>query len=86
MTGVVLVFEWGEVLFKSGVAFKRIRYLIIGLTDLKMAFRIHVHRDLTGSDLKNIASYLKDGSTSAAPADGAIIDFNKFCCIGESTF
>lgn len=53
----------------------------IGLTDLKMAFRIHVHRDLTGSDLKNIASYLKDGSTSAAPADGAIIDFNKFCCI-----
>ena len=26
MTGVVLVFERGEVLFKSGVAFKRIRY------------------------------------------------------------
>ena len=51
-----------------------------------MAFRIHVHRDLTGSDLKNIASYLKDGSTSATPADGAIIDFNKFCCIGESIF
>merc|ERR1739838_92918 len=43
------------------------------------AFRIHVHRDLTGSDLKNIASYLKD-CTSAA-VDGAIIDFNKFCCI-----
>jgi len=46
----------------------------ITLNDLKMAFRIHVHRDLTSSDLKNIASYLKDGS------DGAI-DFNKFCCI-----
>ena len=27
MTGVVLDFEWGEILFKSGVAFKRIRYL-----------------------------------------------------------
>ena len=27
MTGVVMDFEWGEVLFKSGVAFKRIRYL-----------------------------------------------------------
>ena len=26
MTGVVLDFEWGEVLFKSGVSFKRIRY------------------------------------------------------------
>jgi len=51
----------------------------IGLTDLKMAFRIHVHRDLTGSDLKNIASYLKDGTSAAV--DGAIIDFNKFCCI-----
>ena len=25
LTGVVLHFEWGEVLFKSGVAFKRIR-------------------------------------------------------------
>ena len=25
LTGVVLVFELGEVLFKSGVAFKRIR-------------------------------------------------------------
>jgi len=52
----------------------------IGLTDLKMAFRIYVHRDLTGSDLKNIASYLKaDGSSTLA--DGASIDFNKFCCI-----
>ena len=38
-----------------------------------MAFRIHVHRDLTGSDLKNIASFLSK--------DGAVIDFNKFCCI-----
>ena len=27
LTGVVLGFEWGEVLFKSGVAFKRIRYV-----------------------------------------------------------
>ena len=27
MTGVILVFHLGEVLFKSGVAFKRIRYL-----------------------------------------------------------
>ena len=26
LTGVVLGFEWGEVLFKSGVAFKQIRY------------------------------------------------------------
>ena len=25
LTGVVLLFEWGEVLFKSGVAFARIR-------------------------------------------------------------
>ena len=45
----------------------------ISLNDLKMAFRIHVHRDLTGSDLKNIASFLSK--------DGAVIDFNKFCCI-----
>ena len=28
MTGVVLGFEWGEVLFKSGVVFARIRYVI----------------------------------------------------------
>ena len=28
LTGVVLGFEWDEVLFKSGVAFKRIRYLL----------------------------------------------------------
>ena len=28
LTGVVLGFEGGEVLFKSGVAFKRIRYLV----------------------------------------------------------
>ena len=28
LTGVVLGFEWGEVLFKSGVAFKRIRYKV----------------------------------------------------------
>ena len=27
LTGVVLGFELGEVLFKSGVAFKRIRYI-----------------------------------------------------------
>ena len=27
LTGVVLGFEWGEVLFKSGVAFKWIRYI-----------------------------------------------------------
>ena len=27
LTGVVLDFEWGEVLFKSGVAFARIRYV-----------------------------------------------------------
>ena len=25
LTGVLLLFEWGEVLFKSGVAFARIR-------------------------------------------------------------
>ena len=27
LTGVVLAFEWGEVLFKSGVEFKRKRYI-----------------------------------------------------------
>ena len=27
LTGVILVFHLGEVLFKSGVAFKRIRYV-----------------------------------------------------------
>ena len=26
LTGVLLLFEWGEVLFKSGVVFARIRY------------------------------------------------------------
>ena len=31
MTGVVLLFEWGEVLFKSGVAFARIRYMTVKL-------------------------------------------------------
>ena len=28
-TGVLLLFEWGEVLFKSGVAFARIRYVVL---------------------------------------------------------
>ena len=29
LSGLVLVFEWGELLFKSGLAFKRIRYIIL---------------------------------------------------------
>ncbi len=45
----------------------------ISLNDLKMAFRIHVHRDLASSDLKKISSFLKTGDSG--------IDFNGFCCI-----
>ena len=43
----------------------------ISLSDLRVAFKIHVHRDLGNSDLKKISSSLKD----------AEIDFNSFCCI-----
>ena len=45
----------------------------ISLSDLRVAFKIHVHRDLGNSDLKKISSYLKDGLH--------VIDFNCFCCI-----
>merc|ERR1711976_446784 len=43
----------------------------ISLNDLRVAFKIHVHRDLGSSDLKKISTYVKDGQ----------IDFNCFCCI-----
>ena len=43
----------------------------ISLSDLRVAFKIHVHRDLGNSDLKKISYSLKD----------AEIDFNSFCCI-----
>jgi hypothetical protein len=48
----------------------------ISLNDLRMAFRIHVHRDLTSADIKTItghynASLVKEGG----------VDFNSFCCI-----
>lgn len=43
----------------------------ISINDLKMAFRIHVHRDLTSSDIRKISSYLKSDT----------LDFNAFCCI-----
>lgn len=43
----------------------------ISVGDLRVAFKIHVHRDLSSSDLKRISSSLKEG----------FVDFNSFCCI-----
>lgn len=43
----------------------------ISVSDLKMAFRIHVHRDLTSADIRKISTQLKSDW----------IDFNTFCCI-----
>ena len=40
LTGVLLLFEWGKVLFKSGVAFARIQYSILLDT---MLYKIHGH-------------------------------------------
>jgi len=47
------------------------RNVKISISDLEMAFKIHVHRDLTSNDMKKISSDLKDD----------FIDFDTFCCI-----
>ena len=38
LTGVLLLFEWGEVLFKSGVAFARIQYTNLMILSTRFQF------------------------------------------------
>ncbi len=58
----------------------------ISLADLRMAFRIHVHRDLTQTDLRKILaahdpSFDAGDKKTPLPLDRAVVDFDHFCCI-----
>ena len=63
----------------------------ISLADLRMAFRIHAHRELTHKDLQQIllahdvtipsSRRRASKSTSNLPLDQVMIDFDHFCCI-----
>ena len=56
----------------------------ISLADMKMAFRIHAHRDLSQRDLRQIVSahdIMPKGKSNSLPLDQVLIDFDHFCCI-----
>lgn len=52
----------------------------ISLQDLRMAFRIHAHRDLSQKDLKSIISAREDKHKASSESQ-MLIDFADFCCI-----
>jgi len=54
----------------------------LSLSEIKMAFRIHVHRDLSPQDLRAIcSSHGVNAPLSALPLDEISITFDEFCSI-----
>lgn len=54
----------------------------ISLSDIRMAFRIHVHRDLSNHDLRAIcSSHGVNAPVSDLPLDQIFINFDEFCSL-----
>jgi len=54
----------------------------LSLSEIKMAFRIHVHRDLSGHDLRAIcSSHGVNAPLSDLPLDQIFITFDEFCSL-----
>jgi len=54
----------------------------LSLTDMRMAFRIHVHRDLSSHDLRLIcSSHGVNAPLSDLPLDQIFISFDEFCSL-----
>ena len=57
----------------------------ISLTELKMAFRVHTHRDLSQKDIRAIVraqdASRSEKSVSRQTCDQIKLDFDAFCCI-----
>jgi len=54
----------------------------LSLSEIKMAFRIHVHRDLSGYDLRAIcSSHGVNAPLSDLPLDQIFITFDEFCSL-----
>ncbi|TRY61726.1 hypothetical protein TCAL_11143 [Tigriopus californicus] len=57
----------------------------ITLNDLKMAFRVHAHRDLTPKDLRQIMAacdgVMSKRKSASFSNDQVMIGFDQFCCI-----
>ena len=54
----------------------------ISLSDIRMAFRIHVHRDLSNHDLRAIcSSHGVNAPVSDLPIDQIFINFDEFCSL-----
>ena len=52
------------------------------LTDIRMAFRIHVHRDLSSHDLRAIcSSHGVNAPLSDLPLDQILVSFDEFCSL-----
>ena len=76
----------GDVLVRLREAFDTLdtaRYGKISMADMKMAFRIHTHKDLPQRDLRLVTEVLQqlDGDSTKISNDQLLISFEEFCKI-----
>ena len=72
----------GDILVRLREAFDTLdtsRFGKISLADVKMAFRIHTHRDLPQRDLRLTVDVLQEEEKT--PAEQLLINFDDFCKI-----
>jgi hypothetical protein len=79
------LFQIGDKLIRLREAFDNLgttRSGKLSLAEIKMAFRIHVHRDLTGHDLRAIcSSHGVNAPLADLPLDQIYVSFDEFCSL-----